>query len=111
VIRAVLDTNIAVAAGKSSANSSPNREIISRWIQGQFKLLISRDIAAEYALKLRERGVDESAIVEFLKHLALLADIRSLTFSRHCDPIYVREGGLRLTPEPCLPSLPATRSP
>ena len=80
MIRAVLDTNIAVAAGKSSANSSPNREIISRWIQGQFKLLISRDIAAEYALKLRERGVDESAIVEFLKHLALLADIVEIKF-------------------------------
>jgi predicted nucleic acid-binding protein len=80
VIRAVLDTNIAVASGKSSANSSPNREIISRWIQGQFKLLISRDIAAEYALKLRERGVDESTIVEFLTHLALLADIVEIKF-------------------------------
>lgn len=67
MIRAVLDTTVAVAAGKSSSTSSPNREIIARWLRGEFTLLISRDIAAEYALKLRERGVDESAIVSFLR--------------------------------------------
>jgi hypothetical protein len=32
VIRAVLDTTVAVAAGKSSSTSSPNREIIARWL-------------------------------------------------------------------------------
>ena len=85
MIRAVLDTTVAVAAGKSSSTSSPNREIIARWIRGEFILLISRDIAAEYALKLRERGVDESTIVSFLRQIALLAetvDIKAFHF-RH----------------------------
>jgi len=47
VIRAVLDTTVVVAAGKSPSHSSPNREIIERWLKGQFVLLVSRDIAAE----------------------------------------------------------------
>jgi hypothetical protein len=47
VIRAVLDTTVAVAAGKSHSSSSPNREIIDRWLQGEFTLLLSKDIAAE----------------------------------------------------------------
>lgn len=75
MIRAVLDTTVAVAAGKSPSTSSPNREIIARWLRGEFTLIISRDIAAEYALKLRERGVDESTIVAFLRQIALLAEI------------------------------------
>jgi hypothetical protein len=47
VIRAVLDTSVAVAAGKSQSPSSPNRELIDRWLEGQYTLLISKDIAAE----------------------------------------------------------------
>ncbi len=75
MIRAVLDTTVVVAAGKSPSHSSPNREIIERWLEGQFILLVSRDTAAEYALKLRERGVDESIIFDFVRQLALLAEI------------------------------------
>jgi uncharacterized protein len=74
VIRAVLDTTVAVAAGKSPSSSSPNREVIERRLQAEFTLLISRDIAAEYALKLRERGVDKTIILAFLRQLALLAE-------------------------------------
>ncbi len=74
MIRAVLDTTVVVAAGKSPSHSSPNREIIERWLKGQFVLLVSRDIAAEYALKLRERGVKEAIILAFVRQLALLAE-------------------------------------
>jgi predicted nucleic acid-binding protein len=80
VIRAVLDTTVAVAAGKSSSPSSPNREIIGRWLEGKFTLLISRDIAAEYALKLRERGVDDSTTFAFLRQVALLAEVVEIKF-------------------------------
>jgi putative PIN family toxin of toxin-antitoxin system len=80
VIRAVLDTTVAVAAGKSQSPSSPNREIIERWLQGHFTLLISKDIAAEYALKLRDRGVEESTILAFLRQLALLAEIVEIKY-------------------------------
>jgi putative PIN family toxin of toxin-antitoxin system len=75
VIRAVLDTSVAVAAGKSQSPSSPNRELIDRWLEGQYTLLISKDIAAEYAMKLRERGVDSQTILVFLRNLALLAEV------------------------------------
>lgn len=37
-------------------------------------LLITRAIAAEYALKLRERGIDESMIRAFVRQIALLAE-------------------------------------
>ncbi len=80
MIRAVLDTTVAVAAGKSSSPSSPNREIIGRWLEGKFTLLISRDIAAEYALKLRERGVDDSTTFAFLRQVALLAEVVEIKF-------------------------------
>jgi putative PIN family toxin of toxin-antitoxin system len=80
VIRGVLDTNIAVAAGKSQSPTSPNREIIDRWLQGQFTLLISKDIAAEYALKLRDRGIDTHTILAFLRHLALFAEIVEIKY-------------------------------
>ncbi len=80
MIRAVLDTTVAVAAGKSQSPSSPNREIIERWLQGHFTLLISKDIAAEYALKLRDRGVEESTILAFLRQLALLAEIVEIKY-------------------------------
>lgn len=80
MIRAVLDTTVAVAAGKSHSSSSPNREIIDRWLQGEFTLLLSKDIAAEYATKLRERGVGDHAILTFLRQLALLAEIVDIKF-------------------------------
>ena len=80
MIRAVLDTTVAVAAGKSQSPSSPNREIIDHWLKGHFTLLISRDIAAEYALKLRDRGVDESTILAFLRQLALLAEVVEIKY-------------------------------
>jgi putative PIN family toxin of toxin-antitoxin system len=80
VIRAVLDTTVAVAAVKSSSTASPNREIIERWLREEFTLLISLDIAAEYALKLRERGVDDSTILAFLRQLALLAEFIDIKY-------------------------------
>jgi predicted nucleic acid-binding protein len=80
VIRAVLDTTVAVAAGKSESPSSPNREIIDRWLKGQFTLLISRDIAAEYAIKLRDCGIGEPTILAFLRQLALLAEIVEIKY-------------------------------
>ena len=80
MIRAVLDTTVAVAAGKSRSPASPNREIIERWLRGEFTLLVSKDIAAEYAVKLSERGVEPPAILDFLRHIALLAEVVEIKF-------------------------------
>lgn len=80
MIRTVLDTTVVVAAGKSKSPASPNREIIARWLRGEFTLLLSKDIAAEYALKLRERGVGDPVILAFLRQLALLAEVVEIKF-------------------------------
>ena len=45
--RAVLDTNVVLAADRASTPQSPNREIINRWAAGEFIWLITDDIAAE----------------------------------------------------------------
>ena len=50
--RAVLDTNVMLAAGITTSANSPNREIIQRWISGEFAVLVSEDVIAEYAEKL-----------------------------------------------------------
>lgn len=49
MLRAVLDTNVVLASDRTSHPTSPNREIVNRWLAGEFTLLISDDIAAEYA--------------------------------------------------------------
>jgi predicted nucleic acid-binding protein len=46
----------------------------------QFTLLISRDIAAEYAIKLRDCGIGEPIILAFLRQLALLAEIVEIKY-------------------------------
>ena len=45
--RAVLDTNVVVAAERSSATASPNREIMVRWRAGEFMWLYSSDTILE----------------------------------------------------------------
>ena len=37
-VRAVLDTNVVIAAQRSSGPASPNREILARWAAGDFTL-------------------------------------------------------------------------
>jgi predicted nucleic acid-binding protein len=51
--RAVLDTNVVLAADRTSNPLSPNKEIISRWANGEFIWLVTDDIAGEYVEKLR----------------------------------------------------------
>ena len=43
-LRAVLDTNVFVAAYLSRNPNSPTREIIDRWLRGEFDLLYSCDL-------------------------------------------------------------------
>lgn len=64
MLRAVLDTNLVLAAHKSKAPQSPNREIIDRWLQGEFTWLISHDIVAEYTEKLLEKGKPPETVDE-----------------------------------------------
>jgi predicted nucleic acid-binding protein len=58
MLRAVLDTNVVLAAKLSGHPQSPNAEIITRWMAGEFAWLVSEDVVTEYAQKLLEKGVD-----------------------------------------------------
>ena len=80
MFRAVLDTNLVLAAHKSSNPQSPNREIIERWMNGEFTWLISEDIAAEYAEKLLEKGKEPSLVESFITELFLLAETVEIRF-------------------------------
>jgi hypothetical protein len=42
-IRAVLDTNVVFAAESSPNPNIPNREIVRRWLAGEFLLLVTDD--------------------------------------------------------------------
>lgn len=67
--RVVLDTNSIVAALKSRNPSSPNIELLRRWEKGQFDLLYSPDVRAEYAEKFVTRGVDAKRAERLLQKL------------------------------------------
>ena len=73
-LRSVLDTNVVLAAKLTAHPSSPNREIIERWLLGEYTVLYSRDLLLEYAEKLAEHGIPDPEIVEFFRAVALLAE-------------------------------------
>lgn len=80
MLRAVLDTNIVLAANRSTDPLSPNKEIINRWANGEYKWLISDDIAAEYAEKLLEKGNTSADVEAFITRIFLLADRIEIRF-------------------------------
>jgi predicted nucleic acid-binding protein len=80
MLRAVLDTNVVLAADRSTHPRSPNKEIISRWTNREFTWLVSDDIAAEYAEKLMEMGNTPADVEAFIVGLFLLADHIDIRF-------------------------------
>ena len=46
-LRAVLDTNVLLAAARSNHVTSPTAEILERWQQREFQLLVSLDTLSE----------------------------------------------------------------
>ena len=90
-MRAVLDPNVLVAALLS--RSGTPAQIISRWLGGEFELVVSETLLAELerALaypKLRNRvSADEAGtFVTLLRHGALLASDSKEPASRSADP-------------------------
>lgn len=80
MLRAVLDTNVVLAAELAANPLSPNKEILRRWRKREFFWLVSEDIAAEYAEKLLERGNSLSSVKEFLEELFILAETVEIQF-------------------------------
>ena len=80
VVRAVLDTNVVIAAHRSSGATSPNREILARWKAGNFALLYSEDVLLEYVEKLIEFGVSDEKLRQFVSSVAVLGEGVTITF-------------------------------
>ena len=78
-LRAVLDTNVIIAALKSRNPQSPTVELLTRWAKREFTLLYSDDLLAEYAEKLADRSVALAVRERFLSGIirnAELVDVR-----------------------------------
>ena len=80
MLRAVLDTNVVLAAERSREPASPNREIMTRWRLDEFMLLYSTDIALEYAEKLEEHGIAEADLRRFVFTLGVLGEQVEIRF-------------------------------
>lgn len=69
-LRAVLDTNVILAAHRTVDPASPNLEILARWRRREFHFLYSTDTLAEYAEQLLKQGIAADEIEEFIRLLA-----------------------------------------
>lgn len=73
-LRAVFDTNVFVSAYLSRSPTSPTQELISRWLAGEFTLLICDAIVDELIEKLVVRGIGREDIELFVALLDSLAE-------------------------------------
>jgi putative PIN family toxin of toxin-antitoxin system len=79
-IRALLDTNVLVAALRSTRGAS--YEVLQRWRAGDWKLVLSNTVVTEYEeILIREREsfhLDQTEMHELLDALCVLAERRTL---------------------------------
>jgi predicted nucleic acid-binding protein len=80
MLRAVLDTNVVLAARGASNPGSPNREIMAQWRAGRFVLLLTLDMVAEYVEKLLEMGKPESEVEVFAADLLTMGETVAIRF-------------------------------
>ena len=71
-LRAVLDTNIYVAAYLAKNPNSPSAKLLKRWRNGEFDVLYCREMLYEIARKFREKGIPPRYTV------ALIGDLKSI---------------------------------
>ncbi len=72
--RVVFNSNIFVAGLLSKNQTSPNKELIDRWLAEQFILLTSQVLMVEIIGKLEERGIDRITILDLISRLNLTAE-------------------------------------
>ena len=73
-LRVVLDTNVFVSAALSKNPTSPTREILERWMQGQFILVICTPLMEEIAEKLLDHNIEDNLIGSLVERLTELAE-------------------------------------
>jgi len=74
LLRAVLDTNVLVAAVLSRNPTSPARELMERWQRGEFALIICDALLVEAIEVLQSHGVAHATISELIALLSALAE-------------------------------------
>lgn len=77
-IRAVFDTNVIISAFKSKSATSPSRELIDRWLQQQFRLVLSEELLFEYVEKMLVKRIQTPKINRFVKDARDYAQFVSL---------------------------------
>jgi len=90
-VRAVLDPNVLIASLLS--RSGAPAQIVSRWLAGEFELVVSEALLADLAralayTKIRERIAEDeaSAFVELLRQTVRLAPDLEAPARRSADP-------------------------
>lgn len=68
-LRAVLDTNVVIAAHLSRNPRSPTVELIERWLGGEFVQLYSDDTLIELQEKFLERQIDSASAEQYTANL------------------------------------------
>ena len=79
-VRAVLDTNVVLAAHRSGGATSPNLEILERWRAGEFTLLYAADVLLEYVEKLIEFGLPGEKLRQFVSAVAGIGESVAIAF-------------------------------
>lgn len=77
-LRAVFDTNIIIAALKSNDPHSPNRELLHRWTNNEFTLILSDELRSEYVEKMLAKRINPNERDWLLNELNVYAQIISL---------------------------------
>ena len=73
-LRVVLDTNVILSSFLSRNPSSPTKEIIRRWLDGEFILVVSDALVDEVTEKLRAANISDDRITNFLTLMVRLAE-------------------------------------
>jgi putative PIN family toxin of toxin-antitoxin system len=79
-LRAVLDTNVLLAAHLSSHPASPTAEILDRWQRREFVFLHSLDTLAECAEKLLTHGIPAADVAAFIRLVARHGELVPVVF-------------------------------
>jgi putative PIN family toxin of toxin-antitoxin system len=90
-VRAVLDTNVLIAALISRLG--PSATLVLRWLDGEFDLVVSEQLLAELyralaypKLQARIRPAEASAFIELLRSTATMAADAEIAPPRSRDP-------------------------
>lgn len=72
--RVVLDTNVFLSAALSRNLTSPTRELLERWMAGDFAVITCEQLATELIEKLLDRKIEPAKTAALVAALARLAE-------------------------------------